>query len=135
MAKIQFFKNKLPMSFIDDHVLPIEFLENGFFTKQHFVGGHNDIPSSGHHCIPNEFVSRFLIANQANCAKGWTPFFELVHPIGQSGFGDQNHVGSIDVLVVFHIPQKRDGLQGFAQSHFIGQNSVDSILKKGNHPI
>ena len=62
-GKIQFFKNKLPMSFINDHVLPIEFLENGFFTKQHFVGGHNDIPTSGHHCIPNEFVSRFLIAN------------------------------------------------------------------------
>ena len=90
------------MGFINDHVLPIELFEHGFFPQQHFVGSDNDIPTAGHHGIPDEFVTRFLVTNQAHGAQSWAPLFELVHPVGQSGFGHQNHVGSVDVLEMFH---------------------------------
>ena len=110
----------LPVSFIDDHVFPREFLENALFSNQHFIGSDHTIPTPGHHCIPDEFISGFLVTNQTNCPQGGTPFFEFIHPIGQGWFRYQNHVGSIDIFEMFHETQQRNGLKGFSQTHLIG---------------
>ena len=123
------------MSFIDDHVFPREFLENTLFSNQHFIGSDYTIPTPGHHCIPDEFISGFLVTNQTNCPQGWTPFFEFVHPIGQGWFRYQNHVGSIDVFEMLHKTQQTDGLKGFSQTHLIGQDTIDVVFVQRNHPI
>ena len=45
---------------VDDHVLPVELLENALLSDQHFVRGHDNVPPTGHHCVSDELITSFL---------------------------------------------------------------------------
>ena len=36
---------------------------------------------------------------------------------------------------VLHVAEKRDSLQRFAETHLVGQDSVDSVLVERDHPV
>lgn len=38
-------------------------------------------------------------------------------------------------LVVLQVAEQRDGLQGLAQTHLVGQDAVDAVLVEGYHPV
>ena len=77
----------------------------------------------------------FLIARKADAVHRGAPLLKFVHPIGQRRFGDDDHVRTVDVSVVFHVPQKRNRLERFPQTHLIGQNAVDAVFVQRNHPV
>ena len=60
---------------------------------------------------------------------------EFVHPVGERRLGHEDHVRPVDVPEVLHVAEERDGLQRFAKTHFVGQNSVDAVLVEGDHPV
>ena len=41
--------------------------------------------------------------DQTDSPQSWTPFLKLIHPVGQGGFGNQDHVGAVHVTVVFQV--------------------------------
>lgn len=45
---------------IDDHVLPVELLEDALLSDEHLVGGDDDVPTAGHHRVADELVPSFL---------------------------------------------------------------------------
>ena len=48
------------MSFIDDEITPIEFLKNGLFLEDHFIGRNEDVPMARHDCVPNQLGTGIL---------------------------------------------------------------------------
>ena len=81
------------------------------------------------------YVSGFLVTDETDGSDSGAPPLELIHPVGQGGLGHQDHVRTRNVAQVFHVAQEGDGLQGLAQAHLVGQNSVDAVLVEGDHPI
>ena len=54
------------MRLVDDHVLPVELLEDALLPQEHLVRGDDHVPSSGHHGVADELVASLLVANEAH---------------------------------------------------------------------
>ncbi len=42
---------------------------------------------------------------------------------------------AVDVAVVLHVAQERDGLERLAETHLVGKDAVDARLVEGDHPV
>ena len=101
-----------------------EFVFLQFFkvAAQQGVGGQNDV----------RVLDLFEHAFAARTVDGQQPergdeFFRLSFPVGQDRRGHDNERGA-DVALVLHELDKRKGLDGFSQAHFIGQDAAEPVF-------
>ena len=82
----------------------------------------------------DDLVARRLIANQRAGRDGGAPTLELVLPVLQCRLGHNDQERPVLVLVVFDKAEHGDGLQRFAQAHFVRQNPIDSFVLELDQP-
>ena len=61
-------------------------------------------------------------------AERWAPSGELVHPVGQGGFGNNDEVGALNIQELELVGEDGDGLEGFPETHLIGEDTVEALL-------
>ena len=55
--------------------------------------------------------------------EGGAPALELVEPVRQGALGDEDDVRAADPLVLVHVGQHADALQGLPKPHFVRENA------------
>lgn len=88
--------------------------------------------------------------------ESWHPFSDFSLPVVQSGFRDNDQVGSSNSATQFQVSQESDGLKRFTETlgndekqrlkwyprgdtkvtyHLVGQDTVDTIVVQTRHPV
>ena len=122
------------MTFVDDHVLPRQFGERRFIFDDVLVSGEEDVELDGPHLVLDDAADRrrSLVADDID-RRG--PFLKFQRPVGQSRQGHDDQIRS-RVLLDFHqVSDQTDCLDRFAQTHFVGQNSVQVVVVKRHEPL
>ena len=52
-----------PVSLVNDHVFPVELLEDALLPEDHLVAGHAHIPAPGHHGVADESIPELSLVN------------------------------------------------------------------------
>ena len=76
-----------------------------------------------------------LVADVRHDVEFRRPEFELTLPVDQGREGDCDEVGSSAVTLLVERVQKRDRLDGLAQTHFVGQYDVGAALPAVASPV
>ncbi len=83
----------------------------------------------------NEFLPLLLNSDQLQDPATGHPFAKLPEPISQGALRRNNHKRPRDILVLFQEGDQRYGLHGLPQAHFVGKDTVDTDLVKGDQPV
>lgn len=122
------------LSLIQDHILPFQTMENFIVWNDQIVWGHNHMKMW---MLPSEI---FLVEVPSNgfplvCLtpiwkhpKAWAKLFKFLLPIMKCGWGSNHKKGSPNILMMTDEGQQRYGLDGLSESHFISQNTVNTLL-------
>ena len=106
------------MTFIDNHVDPLDLTQNWSILDDILVGRQEDLELARAH-IALEHTTLGGVALVRDGLNGGSPLGELSGPIGHGGQGDDDEVGS---SLPFHLDQEgneRDGLDGFTETLFM----------------
>ena len=122
------------MSFIDDHVLPGQFGQDGLVLDDVLVGGQQDVELDGPHLILHVAAhnGRSFVADDVD---GRRPFLELERPIGQRRQGHDDEERSVILLGLDEVRYEGYRLDRFAQTHFVGQDSVEIVVVQRHQPL
>lgn len=122
------------MSFVNDHVDPLvpgeqrSILDDVLVRReQDLEVALTDLPSCRfalHRCA---FVSDDLDRG--------SPFLELHDPVRHRRQRDNDEEGPILLLHLDQVREKRDRLNGFAETHLVRENAVDVIVVERHHPF
>jgi len=58
-----------------------------------------------------------------------------LHPVGERGERHDDEVGPVDLLLLHQVGDQRDGLDGLAQAHLVGQDAVQVVVVEGDEPL
>lgn len=95
---------------------------------------HSHIPTSSHNwggCVTHPL---FLVSYEAHSLQCRHPLGELVHPVGQGGFGYDDEMGWGDVAMMLHVSQQRYRLQSLPQSLTTAINYLSICVCQGQSP-
>jgi len=63
------------------------------------------------------------------------PLGKLVIPVQEGRLGNHHEMRPADILVVLQVAKERDSLEGLAKTHLVCQDSIESVLVQGDHPV
>ena len=77
------------MTFVDDHMMPLNFAENTDFPDDVFVSRQKDLEVNPLDSV-GEKLSALFVSLEDKCSNRRCPFREFRRPVGQSRQRDQN---------------------------------------------
>lgn len=95
----------------------------------------------------------FLSTLEQNDVEPRYPSLKLSRPVVERTLGDDDEVRTVNSSIEFEVTEERDRLKRFTESlptrrvsrglwkmegttdHFVGENSVDSVVMKSDHPV
>jgi hypothetical protein len=104
------------VSFINDDVLPCEFLERAHAKAYTLEGGKTDIEFARLEVVLESLLTLFFRCNQVEHSDLRTPQFEFLLPVWNHGLWDNNQEVALYLLEFAQKCQERDGLDGFAET-------------------
>lgn len=76
----------------------------------------------------------FLVSVEHEDVQLGHPLVELVDPVVEGRLGHNDEVGSVNSAIQLEVTEERNGLESFAETHFIGKNAVDTVVVERNEP-
>lgn len=80
-------------------------------------------------------TSLLLAAVILHDVERWTPLGQLNFPVSQCRARNDNQMNPLLLRRLLQISQECNNLDGLAQSHFVGQDSVGPILMQHRKPV
>jgi hypothetical protein len=104
------------MCLVNHNVLPNELLQHTRAFQDHFVASDDGIKVLCHNLVRDDLIALILGTDQNNSIKSWTPLREFILPIAQRRFWHNDKEWSIDLFVVLHVAEQRNGLESLSQA-------------------
>lgn len=122
------------MPLIDNHVLPAQLGQQSLVLHDVLIGSdeHVELAALQQGLGSTAVVGRTFVCNLLDV---WCPFLHLHHPVGDGGEWHNDEEGAVDSLVLHQVADQSDGLDGFAQTHLVSQDSVQVVVVEGHHPF
>lgn len=123
------------MGLVDNNVLPLKFKERRHANSDAFEGGYNNVEIPRFNLSFNNFFPHFFDSYQVHDFNLGTPPLELLHPVADHRLRHYNQVVPVYFFEFSQEAEERDGLNGLAEAHFVGQNAIDSDFVETYHPV
>mmetsp|Transcript_3100 Transcript_3100/g.7589 ORF Transcript_3100/g.7589 Transcript_3100/m.7589 type:complete len:224 (-) Transcript_3100:1642-2313(-) len=124
-----------PVSLVDDDVLPVEGLQGLLVPHDHVVVGEQDVEGLGSHALLPQGLALPgcpVVKNQICVGE---PLGHLVGPVRKNGFRANDQVRAEVALLLHQVCEQGHGLDRLPEAHFVGEDAVEAIHVKGNHPL
>lgn len=105
------------------------------FAEDHFVTGDADVELLVHQAIVDQLVTLLLGSLKNQHINFGRPLGKLALPVVESGLGDDDQVRTGDADDVAQVAEEGNGLQRLAETHFISQNTRNTVLMERNQPV
>lgn len=123
------------LSLIQDHIVPLLAAEDGVVSHCDLIAGDADVETV--QLRPPLPLQLTLLRRPeiGHDLERWTPPLELDLPVHQDSRWYNHQVRPPDALLDGQMRQQRDGLDGLAQAHLIGQDAVHAAVVQSGHPV
>jgi hypothetical protein len=123
------------MGFINNNILPLEFLQSTHAYSNTFESGYTDIKFARLQLVLKDLFSAFFPSYQVAHLYLRTPLSELIHPVANHRFGHDYQVIALNLFKFSEEANQRNSLNSFSEAHLISQNSVDPCFIQTYHPV
>ena len=122
------------VALVDDHVAPAYLGQARLVAYDVLVGGREHVElavleQSGQVAA----LRRITLVHDVD--DGRRPARKLVHPVGESGERHDDEERSVDLLLLHQIGDERNGLDGLAEAHLVGQDAVQVVVVERDEPL
>src|SRR5277367_308373 len=122
------------MTFVDDHVYPLNFGQNSTIFDDEFVRRKQDLPAT----VPN---SKGEISSYRRGTLVTDDFYrggpssKLQCPIGHCTEREDDEEWTLSLFLFHEEGDEGDCLDGFAETHFVCEDAVEMVVEEGYHPL